>query len=306
MILARVQYRRDVREEQNRYTRVKRRLEYLIKKVDETIYKLEEQRAPRTIVYNYVILKHILEDVYNYISSGVKVDTKTTYIFPGALWLVKSLINGRRSINYAAFCIGKTRYLARKMFKTLVTEKNLTFIVPSNLSLSDIKVYMWADKAGYDYEGNPLYVLTMYFSFPFDLNELDRRSEYEPVSFLFVKKNGKFIPLKAFARIHYDLYVYDVSKMKNIKIMFMRIGHTPKILSSELIRLSSSNIAKELADKAWILIGDFVTRITGTYEIRVKDSPKIIHVYVYYKLPPVKNNPFTSLVHPYFSKVSIP
>jgi hypothetical protein len=295
-----------------RYTRysrlgsVERRLRSLIIAVDRRIEELELVGAPRYTVYNYMVLRRILEDVYAHVSSGRRVNSRTTYILPGAIWVAKSLVEGRLSIGEAATYIDRTRYLARKMFRTLVYEKNLTLVIPSNLSPKEIKVFLWADKVGYDREGNPLYMLTMYFSFPFDINELDKRSEYEPVSFLFVKKNGRYIPLKAYARIHYDLYVYDISELENVEILFMRLGHTPKILSSEVGRISSGNMLKELLDKAWIVIGDFITRLTGTYKLRIRDSPEDIHVYVNYKLPPTINNPFKAPIHPYFSDITFP
>ena len=276
------------------------KLRQLINEIDNKIRQVPPKRQ-----YNYQVLKWLLRDTLQYLLDGKKVTTKTTYILPGALWIVKSLLKGRLTIDTAAMYIDKIRFLTRKMLRELIFNRNLELVIPSNLSLRDIKIYAWVDKVGCDQDGNPLYILTMYFSFPFDINELDRRSEYEPVSFLFVKKNGKFVPLKAYARVHYDIYVYDVEKMKNIKILFMRFGHTPKIKVSEVARITTGNIPKEILDKLWLIIGEFITKLSGTKTIRLRDARKNLHVYVKYKLPKTIVNPFTSPIHPYFVDIGI-
>lgn len=253
---------------------------------------------------NYKVLKYILHDVKEHIKQGGVVSTKKTYVLPGAIWIAKSLAEGRITIDEAADAIGATRYLSVKLFRTLTHEKNLTLVIPSNLSPKDVNVYLWTDKVGYDREGNPLYMLTMYFSFPFDISEIDRRSEYEPVSVLFVRKGGKFIPLKAYARVHYDVYVYDLENLENMEVMFLRHGHTPKIVGKEVARASSSNVLKELLDKAWLVIGDFITQVTGVNRVRIKDEKDKVHVFITHKLPKTKNNVFETAIHPYFIDIT--
>jgi len=275
-----------------------------IKQADEREKQLLE-KGLRYEAYNYRVLKYILYDIRNYIKRGIKVNSKNTYILPGAIWIAKSLLSGRLTVDDAANAIGGIRYLSTRLFRELVYKKNLTLIIPSNLSPKDVNVYLWTDKVGYDRDGNPLYMLTMYFSFPFDISELDRRSEYEPVSVLFVKKGNEYVPIKAYARVHYDVYVYDLEKLDNMEILFMRFGHTPKILGKEAARVSSSNPFKEVLDKAWLVIGDFVTRISGVNRIRLKDDKEKVHAYISYKLPKTKNNVFESVIHPYFVDITL-
>jgi len=253
---------------------------------------------------NYRVLKYILHDVKERIKQGGEVNTRNSYILPGAVWIAKSLAEGRITIEEAADVIGATRYLSVKLFRTLTQEKNLTLVIPSNLSPKDVNVYLWTDKVGYDREGNPLYILTMYFSFPFDISELDRRSEYEPVSVLFVKKGGKFVPLKAYARVHYDVYVYDLENLENMEILFLRYGHTPKVVGKEVVRASSSNVLKEVLDKAWLVIGDFITHLTGVNRVRIKDEKDKVHVFITHKLPKTVNDVFKSAIHPYFIDIT--
>jgi len=277
------------------------RLRALLRKVDAKILQ-----ADPSFRYNYVVLRQLLRDVLDHLLEKRKLSTRSTYILPGALWIVKSLLNRKMTVEQAAETIATTRYLARRMFRELVDSKNLELLIPTNLSPKDIKIFTWVDKVGCDEEGNPLYTLTLYFSFPFDISELDRRSEYEPVSFLFVKKGNKYIPIKAYVRVHYDLYVYDIENLDTVRILFMRYGHTPKILGAkEIARVSDSNIFKEALDKLWLYIGDAITRVAGVRRLRLKDESKKVHVYVNYKLPKTANNPFLTAVHPFFCPVEI-
>ena len=261
--------------------------------------------APKEERYNYVILKSLLRDVLKYVLAKRRICVKSTYILPGALWIAKSLLRGRLTVDEAASYIGRVRHLARKLMRELAYGKNLELIIPSNLSPEDVKVYAWADKVGYDGDGNPLYVITMYFSFPFDINELDQRSEYEPVSFLFVKRGRKYVPVKAYARVHYDLYVYDIENAENVAILFLRYGHTPKILATKVARVATENPPKELADIAWLYIGEALTKLLGTRRISLKGNKEKIHVYVKYSLPKTVNNPFVAPIHPYFIDVAL-
>jgi len=292
-------------------SRASRRREEVVNALTVLMREAEEkerqllEKGLKYEAYNYTVLKHLLRDVREYVKRGVKVNSKNTYILPGAIWLAKSLLSGRMTVDEAASNIGAVRYLATKLFRKLVYEKNLTLLIPSNLKPSDVNVYLWVDKVGYDRDGNPMYMLTMYFSFPFDISELDRRSEYEPVSVLFVKRGNDYVPVKAYARVHYDIYVYDLEKLDNMEILFMRFGHTPKVLTNEVARVSSSNVLKELLDKAWLVIGDFVTRISGVNRIRIKDEKEKIHVYISYRLPETKNNVFDAAIHPYFVDVTL-
>jgi len=304
MTMARTTYpvTEDRRDEKRR--KVVELLNMFIKQADEKEKQLLE-KGLKYDAYNYRVLKYILYDIRNYVKHNVKVNSKNTYILPGAIWISKSLLSGRITVDDAANIIGGVRYLSTRLFRELVYKKNLTLIIPSNLNPKDVNVYLWTDKVGYDRDGNPLYMLTMYFSFPFDISELDRRSEYEPVSVLFVKKGNEYVPIKAYARVHYDIYVYDLEKLDNMEILFMRLGHTPKILGKEAFRASSSNILKEMLDKAWLVIGDFITRLTGVNRIRIKDEKEKIHVYINYRLPKTKNNVFETAVHPYFVDISL-
>jgi len=283
----------------------------MLKKLSEYIELAERKEMELEIAkrkwdaYNYRILKFILHEVGVHIANGVKVNPRSTYILPGAIWMVKSLLEGKKSLDEVAGSIGAVRYLSVKLFRKLVEDKNLTLLIPSNLSLKDVNIYLWTDKVGYDSEGNPMYMLTMYFSFPFDIHELDKRSEYEPVSVLFVKRGSDYVPVKAYARVHYDLYVYDLENQDTLKIMFMRSGHTPKVMSKEVARVSSSNIIKETLDKAWLVVGEFVTRLFGVRAVKVKEEKESMHVYISYRLPKTKNNVFSSPVHPYFVDVTI-
>lgn len=285
--------------------KVLEKLDTLVQQADARIRELQSANASPDVVYNYALVRNLLTDVREYVEKGVKVDTRSTYIMPGALWIVKSLINNRINLDMAAYEMGAVRYLARKMFRTLVYEKNLTLLIPSNLRASDVKAYLWPDKVGYDSEGNPLYMLTMYFSFPFDISELDKKSEYEPIAVLFVRKGNKFIPLKAYARVHYDIYVYDLEETNDLTVLFMRYGHTPKVLGSGTVRVSGSNIVKEGLDRLWLALGDALTRLSGVNRVRIRDDPTKIHVYVRYKLPSSVNNVFDSAVHPYFVNITI-
>lgn len=280
------------------------KLDELIQQADARVRKLEELGI-HDEAYNYLVVKNILTDVRQYVERDVKVKSKNTYMMPGALWIAKSLITGNIDLDIAAYDIKAVRYLATRMFRMLVYEKDLTFLIPSNLRTSDIKVYLWVDKVGYDRNGNPLFMLTMYFSFPFDIHEFDKRSEYEPISILFAKKGGRYVPVKAYARVHYDIYVYDLEKLDKLTILFMRSGHTPKILGSSATRVSSSNVVKEALDRLWLAVGDAVTRIAGVSEVKIRDDPKKIRVYVTHKLPRSVSNVFETAVHPYFVDVTI-
>lgn len=284
------------------------RLELLTRRVDATVRRLVREGAPRGTVYNYVVLKCILQDVYRCIVEGGGVDAKSTYILPGAIWLARALVEGRLSIDQAASHIGGVRFLARRLLRTLVYGRNLTLIIPSNLSPSDIKVYIWVDKVGYDRNGNPLYTLTMYFSFPFDISELDRRTEFEPVVFLFARRGRDYTPLKAYARVHYDLYVYDVHGLSEIRILFLRFGHTPKILHARRVArvTEDGNPVKEFLDRVWLWLGELLTRLTGVRRVHLASEPGRVHVHLSYRLPRSKSNPFATPVHPYFVDVSLP
>ncbi len=271
-----------------------------LKRLDGEVAQTIRTRECLTDCYNYIMIKRMIRDVLALAKTRREISTSASYILPGALWIVKQLVSRRMSIHVAAAYVGKVRRLARRLFKTLVYEHDLTLLVPSNVSICDVRVYLWVDKVGYDRVGRPLYILTMYFSFPFDIMEVDRRSEYEPISFLFVDEGGVFRPAKAFARVHYNIYAYNVSSPA--KILFMRYGHTPKLLD---VKATCIDCSRRIADAIWFHLGEYITKLLGVTELHVKDDPRGIRVYVWYKLPKTRNNPFRAPIHPYFIDLRI-
>jgi len=256
----------------------------------------------RYTAYNYYLVARLLEDLREF--RGKTVDTSKTYIFPGALWIAKRILyskeNPGKAVDWAMIKIMQVRHLATSLFRSLVKNYNLEFIIPSNVDIREVRVYLWADRVGLTEDLEPLYVLTMYVSFPFDISRVDLKSEYEPVSFLFKKVGRKFVLLKAFSRVHYTLYAYDTENLDRISVYFLRYGHTPKIVGAKCNVVSDGSLMKEFLDRLWLKLGDYLTRLLGIKVVKLSEQKKKLHVYVSYKLPKSLNNPFETNVHPYF------
>lgn len=274
------------------------RLAEVLAEVDRRIDEVRmEERWEE--VYNYLMVRSIVKDVKHELSRRGEVSPLTSFILPGAIYIAKALAEGAMTVDGAAAVVRSVRSRVRKFLKILAYEKNLELLVPTDVDVRSLEVYGWVDHAGKDKEGNDQFVLTLYFSFPFDIHRYDGRTEYEPVSFLFVKRGDRYVPVKAFARVHYDIYSYDIEGVDKVRILFARYGHTPIVLDGRATPLSTAS-AKTLLDKLWIRVGPWITEALGIRSVELKTLKENVHLYTSYKLKSSESNPFLSKVHPYF------
>lgn len=243
------------------------KIDSLMEFVDRTIDELNRSGNQRE-ARRYAVVRNILSNARDNLSSGNSLNPSTTYMVPGALWLVDQLVNREMPLSEAVKRVGAVEALASAMLRELVYVKNLTLQIPSNLSDRDIRIYVWTNKIA-----DNMYELNMFFFFPFDIAEIDRRTEYEPVTFVFEKRDGKLVPVKVYTRVHYNLYEFDVSNLDRIAIRFARMGHTPIVLNAEAVPDSDNRGGKlrEILDKTWLYIGSLATEITGYREVKMAD-----------------------------------
>lgn len=284
--------------------KVLKRISELIAEIGERIVEIGQTEKRRfDHIYNYILLRSILSELKYELGKKGVVTTANSFILPGALYIAKKLISGEMTVDEAARVIGSVRWRVRKLVRNLAYEKDMELVIPKNVSTSTVEVYGWVDHVGKDSEGNNLFMLTLYFRFPFDIHEYDKCSEYEPISFLFVEKGGRYELKKVFARVHYDIYSYDVDRVQRLRVLFTRFGHTPIVLDAEASPLKLS--PKSLVDKAWIAVGGFITNIGGTKVVKLADLKERAHLFVMPKLRKTTNNPFVHKIHPYFVNIKI-
>ncbi|MEM4787821.1 MAG: hypothetical protein QXV28_07580 [Ignisphaera sp.] len=288
-----------------RHSSVLHRLNSTIEETKTRINTLEplcsaiQSKSCEYSLNNYKMLLHLLQDIKNELIEGKEVCTSTSFILPGAIFIAMGLINGSLTVDSAARILGSVRARVRKFMRILAFEKKLEFLIPTNVDVTSMKIYAWVDHVGKDSEVRDMFVLTLYFSFPFDIHRKDGKSEYEPISFLFIKNGEKYIPVKAFARVHYDIHVYDIENIDKIRILFTRYGHTPVVLDAKRKPLNP-NIPKILADAVWLAVGSAITKLSGVKSIELEKLKEKAHVITSYKLEKTRVNPFTSKIHPYF------
>jgi hypothetical protein len=254
--------------------------------------------SPRYKSHGYVMLAEIFDRVLKSLKKNGYVNSKNSFVMPGGLWIAKRVMDGKMSIDDAAEYLNGVYYFAQYLFRMFVNEKELTIIVPDE-DVKEIRVNVWIDKDGLR-DGKPAYILTMLFAFPYDISSNMKESEYEPVSVLFIMDDKTFIPLEAYTRVHYDLYKYTIMNAEKLKILFTRLGHTPKILNIKPEPQNPNKIKKYL-DKTWLIIGDALTRMTGVKEINLKNFEKY-RIKVTPVLPLTVKNPFITQLYPYFRR----
>lgn len=288
-----------------RRSSVLHRLDSSIERVKTRISELEplcsavQSRSCEHSLYNYRMLLQLLQDVRSELIEKGEVSPSTSFVLPGAMYIAKGLTDGFLTVDSAARILGSVRAKVRKFVRILAFEKKLELLIPTNVEVTSMKVYAWVDHVGKDSEGRDMFVLTLYFSFPFDIHRRDGRSEYEPISFLFVKNGRKYTPVKAFARVHYDIYVYDVENMDKIRVLFTRYGHTPVVLDARREPLNPGT-PKVLADAVWLTVGSTITKLAGVKSVELRKLKEKAHVITSYKLEKTHVNPFTAKIHPYF------
>ncbi|PMP59536.1 MAG: hypothetical protein C0171_03140 [Caldisphaera sp.] len=194
--------------------------------------------------------------------------------------------------------------LASDLFNKLIFEYNLEYQLPLNVNPdNDVAVYVWPSILS---NGNSLrlYSLTLYNWFSFSFKSGDGKSELEPITFIFNKKKDKYNLLMAYARVHYDLCEYNVDKIKDIKIVFARYGHTPYILGENYVRVrcpkikhNSARTGRNYWDRLWLIAGNIFTRITGIRKIQFRFKNNL-RTYILGCLPKTMNNPFKSPIYP--------
>lgn len=292
-------YRFSVREEReechNNSNVTVRRLDEVMAVVRRRIAEKEGEDD----FYNYVLLWNILYDIKTELIAKGVVSPMSSYILPGSIYIAKALVDGVMDVDAAASVIGSVRRRVKKFIRTLAYDKNLELLIPENVGISSLKIFAWVDYVGKSREGNELYVLTLYFSFPFDIHKGDGRSEYEPVSFLFEKKGDRYVPIRVFARVHYSIYAYDIENMDKVRVLFTKHGHTPVVIGARATPLDPLS-PKHIADKLWIGVGTGLTMLMGVRSVELKKLRENAHVFTYHKLERSVMNPFLTKVHPYF------
>lgn len=276
-----------------------RRLNEVIAEVKQRVLEAGARGDSKAERYSYVLLWYILDDVKSELLKRGVISPLNTFILPGALYIAKSLIDGTITVDEAAAVVQSVRARVKKFVRVLAYEKNLELLLPENVEANTLKIFAWVDYVGKDRGGDDMYVLTLYFSFPFDIHRKDMRSEYEPVSFLFVKRGKEYVPIRAFARVHYNIYAYDIEKQERVRVLFTKHGHTPVVLDASASPVDSG-FPKVVLDLVWVRLGSFITRVSGVRSVKLKELRENAHLYTYHRLEKSKNNPFVSKVHPYF------
>ncbi|AFZ70432.1 hypothetical protein Calag_0687 [Caldisphaera lagunensis DSM 15908] len=222
---------------------------------------------------------------------------------PSCLSNLKEQLNkGTKKENLINYILNFKK-IADDLFGKLVSDYNLEYQLPSNVDPKDVAVYVWPSLLS---DGNSLnlYSLTLYNWFSFSFKKGDGKSELEPITFLFNKEKDTYKLIMAYARVHYDLCEYNIEKIKGIKVIFARYGHTPYILGENYVRVkcpkvkhSNSRTGRKYWDRMWLAAGNIFTRITGIRKVQFKFKNNI-KVYILGCLPKTNNNPFKSPIYP--------
>lgn len=234
------------------------------------------------------------------LEGNVEITTETSYILPGGIYLVKKLLKNEITLEDALREVESVHARVSKFIEILDRKYQLQLIVPKN---TEMKVKAWVDYIGRGENGNRHFALVLMFAFE---NKNGEIVEYEPVTFVFEERVGKYGRpsyrlREIYTRIHYDIYSYTDVKAP-IRILFTSQGYTPKILKEECVPENPS--PKMVLDYLWLEIGEWITKING---VSKKDLvPDLMgRIMVTPVLPRSLKNPFKTPIHPYFYPVPL-